>query len=175
MIDSDFSFDFERTGQKNVVQIRSPHNPVTNLDTNPFSDSLVRQKDMTDVLRTQGDDEEINAAIAEAQRRLPEFRRVIEEDSHRILPVHPRAFVKVCIDSEAVGAFEHVWLEGVFFEGTEVGGQVVTSVAGDSQLKEGAKVVAPMKQISDWMYYEGDALRGAFVERILMRRAGIEE
>ena len=44
MIDSDFSFDFERTGQKNVVSIRSPHNPVTNLDTNPFSDSLVGQR-----------------------------------------------------------------------------------------------------------------------------------
>jgi uncharacterized protein YegJ (DUF2314 family) len=130
---------------------------------------------MTDVLRTQGDDEEINAAIAEAQRRLPEFRRVIEEDSHRILPAYPGAFVKVCINSEAVGAFEHVWLEGVFFEGADVGGQVVTPVAGDPQLNEGAKVMVPMTRISDWMYYEGDALRGAFVERILMRRAGSEE
>ena len=129
---------------------------------------------MTDVLRTQGDDEEIRAAIAEAQRRLPEFRRVVEEDSHRILPVYP-AFVKVCVDSEAAGAFEHVWLEGVFFDGTEVGGQVVTPVGGDPQLKGGAKVVASATQISDWMYYEGEVLRGAFVERILMRRAGIEE
>ena len=53
MIDSDFSFDFERTGQKNVVSIRSPHNPVTNLDTNPFSDSLVGQTKMKQTYREQ--------------------------------------------------------------------------------------------------------------------------
>ena len=130
---------------------------------------------MTDILRTTGDDEEINAAIAEAQRRLPEFRRVVEEDSHRVLPVYPGALVKLCIESPAVGAFEHVWLQGVFFEGTDVGGRVVTPVAGDPQLQEDAQVVAPVAKITDWMYYEGDVLRGAFVERILMRRAGIEE
>jgi len=96
---------------------------------------------MTDILRTQGGDEKITAAIAEAQRRLPEFRRVVEEDSHRILPVYPGALVKVCIDSEAAGAFEHVWLQGVFFEGTDVGGEVVTPVAGDPQLREGARVI----------------------------------
>jgi uncharacterized protein YegJ (DUF2314 family) len=130
---------------------------------------------MTDILRTQCDDEEITAAIAEAQLRLSEFRRVVEEDSHRILPAYPGALVKVCIDSEAAGAFEHVWLQGVFFEGTDVGGEVVTPVAGDPQLREGARVIAPITKISDWMYYEGDTLRGAFVERILMRRAGIKE
>ena len=131
--------------------------------------------DMTDILTTGGNDEEINAAIAEAQRRLPEFRRVVEEDSQRILPVYPGALVKICIDSPATEAFQHVWLQGVFFEGTDVGGQVATPVVGDPQLKEDARVQVPATTITDWVYYEGDVLRGAFVERILMRRAGIKE
>lgn len=33
-----------------------------------------------------GDDPEINAAIEEAKRRLPEFRRALDIDARRLVP-----------------------------------------------------------------------------------------
>lgn len=58
---------------------------------------------MSEVVRIDGDDEEINAAIAEAQRRLPEYRRIIDEDARRILPVYAGAFAKVYVESKIAG------------------------------------------------------------------------
>lgn len=130
---------------------------------------------MSETHQIQGDDEEINAAIAEAQRRLPEFRRVVEEDAQRILPVYPGALVKVCVESEISGAIEHLWLEGVFFVGAKVGGRVTTAPNDLPGIEEGSELTAPTARITDWTYYDGDTRCGCFVERILMRRAGITE
>jgi uncharacterized protein YegJ (DUF2314 family) len=123
-----------------------------------------------DSLSVQGDDPEINAAIAEAQRRLPEFRRIIADDSRRIIPMYAGAFVKVCVENEITRGFEHIWLEGVYFDGQNVGGWVLTS-PHDISLTKGEELTLPVSRITDWMYYEGETLHGAFVENILMRRS----
>jgi uncharacterized protein YegJ (DUF2314 family) len=116
------------------------------------------------------DDDEIKAAIAEAQHRLPEFRRIIEEDAHRIIPVYAGALAKVCVENENSDVIEHIWLEGIFFERGEIGGRVLTPPNDIPDISECAELRVSTSLISDWMYYEGDTMHGGFVERILMKR-----
>lgn len=47
-----------------------------------------------------GDDPEINAAIEEAQGRLPEFRRALDEDARRVIPRIEGTLVKPRFESQ---------------------------------------------------------------------------
>jgi uncharacterized protein YegJ (DUF2314 family) len=128
---------------------------------------------MSDSITTPGDDEEILAAISEARRRLPEFRKIVEEDALRIVPAYT-TLVKVCVESEITGAIEHIWLEGVYFEASEVGGKVVTPPNRIPEIEEGGEVRVPVEEVTDWMYHEDETMHGGFVERVLMKRSDAE-
>jgi hypothetical protein len=39
-----------------------------------------------DIMQIEGDDKEISDTIAEAQNRLPEFQRIVEENNRHIFP-----------------------------------------------------------------------------------------
>ena len=116
-----------------------------------------------DIIQIEDDDEEIRNAIAEAQNKLPEFQRIVEENNRHIFPPYGIPMVKVCM--EVPGGVEHIWLERVYFENSEVIGTVV---------EQTSEYKSPISQITDWIYYEGEEMHGGFVERILMKRAGIE-
>ncbi|HOX06526.1 MAG TPA: DUF2314 domain-containing protein [Planctomycetota bacterium] len=128
-----------------------------------------------DILHTTGDDEEIVAAIAEAQRRLPEFRRIVEDNNRHVVPPYGVPMVKICLQDSASEVVEHIWLEGVSFEGSEVVGLVVTEPPHRPGIRKGAECRSASSGITDWMYFEGEKMQGGFVERILMKRAGIDE
>ena len=62
---------------------------------------------MSDTHKFDGDDPEINAAIEEAQRRLPEFQRALDEDARRLIPAIEGALVKARFESPITHAIEH--------------------------------------------------------------------
>ena len=119
-----------------------------------------------DIVQISGDDEEIRDAIVEAQRRLPEFRSIVEENNRHVFPPYGAPLVKICVENKTTGVVKHIWLEGVHFEDSEVVGTVVDQTD---------EYRSPISRITDWMYFEGETMHGCFVERILMKRAGIEE
>jgi hypothetical protein len=49
---------------------------------------------MDDTVPISGDDAEMNAAMEEARRRLPEFRRALDQDARRTIPEIEGALVK---------------------------------------------------------------------------------
>lgn len=119
-----------------------------------------------DIVYISGDDEEIRDAILKAQRRLPEFQRIVDENNQHVFPPYGVPMVKICVENETLGAVEHIWLEGVYFDKSEVAG---TAVDQKTEYR------SPISKITDWMYFEGKKMRGGFVERILMKRDGIDE
>ena len=127
---------------------------------------VVRQKMAGDIIYISGDDKEIRDAILEAQRRLPEFQRIVEENNRHVFPPYGVPMVKICVENETAGTVEHIWLEGVYFEESEVAGTVVDQTT---------EYRSPISKVTDWMYFEGEKMHGGFVERILMKRAGIDE
>ncbi len=126
---------------------------------------------MSDSCEIYDDDAEINAAIDEAQRRLPDFRRIVEADSRRLIPLLGGTLAKVVVVSKLSGAVEHLWISGVGFEGNEIVGDVITAPHEIPEVKINTELRASLSSITDWIYYEGDEAHGGFAEKILRERA----
>jgi uncharacterized protein YegJ (DUF2314 family) len=120
-----------------------------------------------------GDDPELNAAIEEAQRRLPEFRRALDEDARRLIPALNGALVKARFDSPVTGAIEHMWIEDVGFEDDKIVGTLASEPNNIPELSQGAWVSVSPEDISDWVYRHGDRTVGGFTIRVMQQR-GLE-
>ena len=128
---------------------------------------------MRDAYKFDGDDPELNAAIEEAQRRLPEFRRALDEDSRRLIPVIEGALVKVRFTSPVTGASEHLWIEDAGFEDDEIVGTVASDPNNIPELSKGAWVTVSPDDVSDWVYRQQGRTVGGFTIRVMQRR-GLE-
>jgi len=128
---------------------------------------------MSDTHRFSGDDPELNAAIQEAQRRLPEFRRALDNDARRLIPVIDGALVKARFDNPITGTIEHMWIEDVGFEGEQIVGTLASEPNDIPELSKGAWVSVSPDDISDWFYLQGGRTIGGFTVRIMQQR-GLE-
>jgi uncharacterized protein YegJ (DUF2314 family) len=125
---------------------------------------------MSDTYKFYGDDPELNAAIEEAQRRLPEFRRALDEDARRLIPALNGALVKARFENPVTGALEHMWLEDVGFEGDRIVGTLASEPDNIPELSNGQWVSVSPEDISDWVYRQGDRTVGGFTVRVMQRR-----
>ena len=125
---------------------------------------------MSDTYKFYGDDPELNAAIDEAQRRLPEFRRALDQDARRLIPALNGALVKARFENPVTGALEHMWLEDVGFEGDRIVGTLASEPDNIPELSNGQWVSVSPEDISDWVYRQGDRTVGGFTVRVMQRR-----
>jgi len=119
------------------------------------------------------DDPEINAAIEEAQRRLPEFQRALDEDARRLIPAIAGALVKARFESRITHAIEHMWVEDVGFEDEKIVGTLANEPNSIPELSKGEWVSVSPEDISDWVYRLGGRTFGGFTVRVMQRR-GLE-
>ena len=97
---------------------------------------------MSELNSYRGDDAEMNAAIEEAQRRLPEFRRALESDARRAIPTIEGALVKARFESLITGEPEHIWLEDAGFEGDNIVGTIANEPKNIPELDKGERVLS---------------------------------
>ena len=128
---------------------------------------------MSDTYKFYGDDPELNAAIAEAQRRLPEFRRALDDDARRLIPALNGALVKARFENPVTGTIEHMWIEDVGFEGDKIVGTLASEPNNIPELSNGQWVSVSPEDISDWVYRQGNRTVGGFTVRVMQRR-GLE-
>lgn len=120
-----------------------------------------------------GDDAEINAAIEEAQRRLPEFRHALEIDVQRAIPQIKGSLVKARFESMITHKIEHMWLEDAGFEGDRVVGTLASEPHEIPEYSKGERVTISPEMVSDWAYREGGRTYGGFTIRVMQKR-GLE-
>src|SRR4051812_25173241 len=84
-----------------------------------------------------GDDSEMNAAIEEAQRRLPEFRRALDEDARRLIPLIEGSLAKAKFESAITQKVEHMWIEDVGFENDQVVGTLSSEPQAIPECRKG--------------------------------------
>jgi uncharacterized protein YegJ (DUF2314 family) len=125
---------------------------------------------MSDTVPISGDDAEMNAAIEEARRRLPEFRRVLDEDARRIIPVIEGALVKAAVTSVSTGETEHIWLEDVGFEDDRIVGTVASAPNAIPEVVHGEDITVSSEDVSDWVYREGGHTFGGFTVKLMQQR-----
>ena len=116
------------------------------------------------------DDVEMNAAIEEARRRLPELRRALEADACRGVRAIKGALVKARFQSKITGMGEHIWLEHASFEDDKIVGTIANEPVNIPELSKGESVSVPAETVSDWMYRQGGQDVGGFTIRVMKRR-----
>jgi uncharacterized protein YegJ (DUF2314 family) len=117
-----------------------------------------------------GDDAEINAAIAEAQRRLPEFRRALNIDAQRVIPQIEGALVKARFESMITHKIEHMWLKDAGFEDDMIVGTLANEPHDIPEHNKGDWVTVPLEAVSEWAYREAGRTYGGFTIRVMQRR-----
>lgn len=116
------------------------------------------------------DDAEMNAAIDEARRRLPELRQALEADARRKVPAIKGALVKARFQSKITGLAEHLWLERARFENGKIVGIIANEPVNFPELSKGESVSVPTETVSDWMYRQGSQDFGGFTVRVMKQR-----
>jgi uncharacterized protein YegJ (DUF2314 family) len=125
---------------------------------------------MAEIIPVEGDNAEMNAAMDEARRRLPEFRKALEADWQRMIPVIDRPFIKAQFASAETGEVEHMWVEVREFDGDLVIGELANDPNEIPELSQGDEVRVPSEEVSDWIYYQGEETVGGFTLALLNRR-----
>ena len=123
-----------------------------------------------DLIPVSSGDLEMNAAMAEARRRLPEFRRALDEDARRIIPTIDGALVKAAVSSASTGETEHIWLEDIGFENDRIVGVVASTPHAIPEIALGDEITVSPDDISDWVYRHGGQTFGGFTVRLMEQR-----
>jgi uncharacterized protein YegJ (DUF2314 family) len=124
---------------------------------------------MSDTHKFYGDD----AEMEEAQRRLPEFRRALDEDARRLIPTIEGAIVKARFESPITHKTEHMWIEDAGFEDEKIVGTLASEPNAVPEFKKGEWVSISPEDISDWAYRQSGRTFGGFTIRVMQRR-GLE-
>lgn len=112
------------------------------------------------VINVESDDQRVEAAIAEAQERWPEF---VEAFAHRT-PDAP-FIAKARFEHNDMG--EHLWMEVQSCDLESVTGKIANKPYNIPRPREGDIATAQRKDISDWLMRGPNGPVGGFVERIL--------
>jgi len=129
------------------------------------------KKEKDPIVYVKSEDPGMTAAIAKAQETLVNFKVALAKPP----PNSSRFAVKVGFPYGTQNDREHIWLKDPTFSGETVTGQVINEPVDVKTLKFGQTVTAPVKDISDWMYVQGVAMRGGFTMRVLLDKMTPEE
>jgi uncharacterized protein YegJ (DUF2314 family) len=123
--------------------------------------ALAQNPDADPVIEVAADDPAMDAAIAEAQRTLPEFLAMLRDP--------PRGADGFGI-KYPLGGWEHIWVDTLRLDGDAIVGRL-----GNHPVQEGFaigdEVRVPLAEISDWAYFAPDGvMQGHRTTRVLLDR-----
>lgn len=126
----------------------------------------------------RGDDSQMHHASAKARESFKYFFNCISQDFNRIVPACELACVKVpfCDDfSDPDAHVEHMWVDGVDFDGVDVFGELLNSPNELQSVSEGDRVAFPLDQVGDWLCVLDDQVYGGFTVQLIRSRMELAE
>ena len=111
-------------------------------------------------------DAQINDAMAEAKRRLPEFCSACKAGGANF-----EGMVKVGFSTSDDGE-EYLWIEVDGMTDSGFSGRIENHPVDESIPKKGTRVEVKFDDVVDWVYRDGERSRGLFVDRVLLARGG---
>ena len=113
------------------------------------------------VVMVADDDPKMNAAIDKARQTVDTFIQALTEPK----PSQTSFSVKLAIvDGKHT---EHMWLDGVRFDGKKFHGTINNDPNNVKNVKLGDKASIEPSRISDWMFVENGKLVGGYTIRVL--------
>jgi uncharacterized protein YegJ (DUF2314 family) len=113
------------------------------------------------VIQISEDDPRMEAAVAEARRRWPEFVKAFA------LRQPGQMFaVKVPIRDDE-GHVEFMWVKVTRLENDTIHGKVNNEPVAVKSVRMGSKVAANREDLNDWLFTDGDKMVGGFTANVL--------
>lgn len=122
------------------------------------------------VTTVSSENEDMNKAILEARSTYGNFLEALK--NHDSLSTDfgiKQAF------SYGDGNKEHMWINELYFEGEKLMGYMSSDPVNVPRVKYGDLIEVKLDSLSDWMYIQGDKLRGGFTIRVLYDHMSKEE
>lgn len=118
---------------------------------------------------TESDDQEMNNAITQAKNSLNEFDSALKSN------MYDSSTFALKVAFPIKGGKEHIWATSItVLEGNYYG--IIDNVPEmTSAVKSGPKIRLNKEDITDWMYGDRGALRGAYTLRVIRNRMTEEE
>ncbi|WP_426481655.1 DUF2314 domain-containing protein [Chryseobacterium sp. R2ACT005] len=133
-------------------------------------DEVVKRDNEPDVHILQGEDNEMNAAIENAQKSLYKFKEAIE--SHN--PDYFNFALKERFTTPDSGS-EHIWISEVQYSDHKFYGIVDGNPISTTEVKLGDTIEINSQQITDWMYIDKNIVKGAYTTKVLRKRMSQKE
>jgi len=113
-----------------------------------------------DVEMVADEDPEMNAAIAEANRTLPQFVTRLK---------NPREYDQAFAIKFPLAGWEHIWVGNLKVENGHFTGTLDNDPINEDY-KRGDAVKVPFADVSDWAYFDGNTMQGHRTTRVLLDR-----
>ncbi|REC62861.1 hypothetical protein DRF65_08545 [Chryseobacterium pennae] len=133
-------------------------------------DKIIKVDNEPGVHILQGEDNEMNTAIENAQNSLYQFRQAIE--SHN--PDYYNFALKEKFTTPDSGG-EHIWISEVQYSDYKFYGIVDGEPISTMEVKLGDTIEVNPQNITDWMYIDKNIVKGAYTTRVLRKRISKEE
>ncbi|WP_407403565.1 DUF2314 domain-containing protein [Chryseobacterium sp.] len=125
--------------------------------------STLKRDSEPDVSFVESDDGAMNEAIDKAQKSIHCFDIALENNN-------PNSYNYTLKESfPTVKGNEHLWIGEIQKVNGRYYGVVQNNPIDVKDVKFGDSVEVPFNRISDWMYYDGDTIRGAFTVKVLRK------
>lgn len=116
---------------------------------------------------------EMLEAYQKAQQTFKYFWREVYWDFRRIIPALDLAIVKVKFEENSI--VEHMWIEEIYFDGTNVIGVLANSPNTIKNIAQADDVSIPLSNISDWLYVINGISYGGFTIQLMRSQMEKEE
>ena len=119
-----------------------------------------------DIYFLDGEDEEMNVAIKNAQNTFDDFLNTFDKKKKNSDLYFS---IKVAFETDD-GGFEHIWLSDISTRKNRLYGEVGNTPDAVSGLALGDRVKIDKSNISDWMIIEDNKLIGGYTIRVIRDR-----
>lgn len=132
-------------------------------------DGRTKREGEPDVINIQGDDQEMNEAIKNANTTLAEFKNALISKKTNLQSFS----LKTRFDTPTGG--EHIWVSDIQLKKGNYWGVVDNLPESTTDVKLGDTIQIKDNNISDWMYIDNGKLKGGFTIRVLRNKMTIED
>lgn len=133
-------------------------------------DEVVKRENEPDVHLLEGEDVEMNEAIENAQKTLFKFKNAITSEN----PDYYNFALKQRFNTDDNGG-EHIWISYVEYYDDKYFGIVDGKPISTTEVKFGDTIVVKFQNITDWMYFDKNIVKGAYTTKVLRKRMTKEE
>lgn len=117
------------------------------------------------VMEASGDDPRMKAAVAEANRRWPEFAAAFQQR-------RPDQNFAVKFPFEDGEHLEFMWVTVTGIDGDTVSGRVDNEPVDVRTVRLGSRVRIPRQRLNDWIFTDGEEMHGGFTIKVIQEMQG---